>query len=77
MPIPGPGMPREQQSLVQLRPQHIGPCAVVVGVTAYLLASVLLWLLAVPVLVGMMTALVYAAPRVAIDRVPTARQLRR
>jgi hypothetical protein len=81
LPIPGPGIPREQDErhpLLYLRPQHIGPGAVVVGMLAYMLAS-LAWWLALPLLVAMFTLLVCAGRRdwLAIDRTPMARLLRR
>lgn len=77
MPIPGPGMPREQQALVLLRPQHIGPAAVVVGATSYLLAALLPWWFAAPALAGVLVLLVAVGRRVELDPMPQARLMRR
>lgn len=77
MPIAGPGMPREQQALVQLKPQHIGPCAVAVGGLSCALASVLPWWLAAPALGVLLVLLVVLGRRVELDRTPPARLLRR
>lgn len=68
---------REQQALVQLKPQHLGPCAVAVGALSCALASVLSWWLAAPALAGLLVLLVALGRRVELDRTPTARLLRR
>lgn len=77
MPIAGPGMPREQQELLRLRPQHIGPCAVVVGAVSYAVTALLSWWLAAPALAALLALLVVLGERIEIDRLPPARLLER
>lgn len=66
-----------RRSLVLLRPQHIGPAAVVVGATSYLLAALLPWWFAAPALAGVLVLLVAVGRRVELDPMPQARLLRR
>jgi hypothetical protein len=70
---------RGRHRLLYLRPQHIGTCAVVVGMGSYAIAALTPWWLTLAIGLALLALLVVAGRRdwLAIDRTPTARLLRR
>lgn len=81
VPLAGSGIPRDARPLVRIKPQHIAPCALLVGVAGYAITAALVWWLAVPLLSVLLVALVHGVGEdwVGIappDRQPLARLLR-
>lgn len=82
LPGPGEGAPSEQDErhpILRLRPQHIGPSAVAVGMVSYAIAALTPWWLTLPIGLALLALLVVAGRRdwLAVDRTPPARLLRR